>query len=333
MLLLNVQALEAALQTAGTDEDWATVLRADGMALLRYLTCFLAPRCSLRLVPMRACFLFPIMVCVFCVHTLSVHIELSEIGARCLAYTGNIFPSLWTEYCASDDGGVGTRVVVGVVKNATARLVQIIAAFRSQSARRSSLTHGTYAGFDVRDVKEFGLTGMQEVVDAYHASRGEASMDAEQMQTSMLILLMIICKCLESPSAWIQQEVDLYRKHGLADKHGEALEGRDEDAEALVSSLLGTVRLLYNLLRTVQEDVYLGCIKAIAHINAQFPSRGVESSAATEVAELCCKMKFDEAAASHSAATANLAEGLLHLVNDIGYPSHDVPEAVPVLVG
>ena len=48
------------------------------------------------------------------------------------------------------------------------------------------------------------------------------------------------------------------------------------------------------------------------------------------MAELCCQIKFDEASTDHGAA--NLAEGLLHLVNDVGYPSHEVPEAIPVLV-
>lgn len=42
------QALDALLQTAGSDEEWAVVFRADGMALLRYLTCFLAPRYAMR---------------------------------------------------------------------------------------------------------------------------------------------------------------------------------------------------------------------------------------------------------------------------------------------
>ena len=40
-------------------------------------------------------------------------------------------------------------------------------------------------------------------------------------------------------------------------------------------------------------------------------------------------MKFDEASAD---GDSSLAEGLLHFVNDIGYPAHDVPEAIPVLV-
>lgn len=260
-----------------------------------------------------------------------MHIELAGVGARCLAYAGNIFPSLWTEYCASDDSGVGTRVVVGVVKNAAVRLADIVVAFRSLTERRGSLSHGTYDGFDVRDVKEFGLSGMQDVVDAYHASRGAASLDDEQAQTSMLILLLVICKCLENKSAWIGQEVMLYRDRDLAAKCTAELDYREEEAQAMVSSLLGTLRLLYNLLRVVQEDVYLGCIKAIAFINSQFPAREFDGSCSTEAAELCCRIKFDEVT-SHTEGSANLAEGLLHLVNDIGYPSHDVPEAMPVLV-
>lgn len=175
-------------------------------------------------------------------------------------------------------------MVVGVVKNAAARLLQIMAAARVASERRGSLSsHGTYAGFDVRDVKEFGLSGMQDVIDAYHASKGAASISAEQTQTSMLILLMVISKCLEIESSWIKQEVELYRTHGLDSKNVVEMPAREEEAHTLVSSLLSTVRLLYNLLSTAQEDVYLSCIKAIAFINSQFPPRGIDGSVSTEV--------------------------------------------------
>lgn len=45
-------------------------------------------------------------------------------------------------------------------------------------------------------------------------------------------------------------------------------------------------------------------------------------------------MKFGKTSTEQHEAhgSENLAEGLLHIVNDIGYPSHDVPEAIPVLV-
>lgn len=49
----------------------------------------------------------------------SVHIELAEVGARCLVYIGNICPTVWMEYCAGDVGSAG--VLVSVVKNAAAR--------------------------------------------------------------------------------------------------------------------------------------------------------------------------------------------------------------------
>jgi hypothetical protein len=40
----KIEALDTALQMSGSDEEWAAVFQADGMALLRYLTCFLNPR-------------------------------------------------------------------------------------------------------------------------------------------------------------------------------------------------------------------------------------------------------------------------------------------------
>ena len=267
------------LQTAGSDEEWAVVFQADGMALLRYLTCFLAPRSDGYIYYIY--FAYTLTASVLVYH--SVHIELAEVGARCLAYAGNIYPALWSDYCSGDESGVGARVVVDVVKNATTRLASIVSAATAASSRRGSQTHGTYAGFDIRDVKEFGMTGMQEVVDAYHASRGEASFSAEQTQTSLLILLMVICKCLEAKSVWIGQEVAYVRENNLSSLSPGELSDRDKEAIDLVSSLLGTTRLLYNLLRTVEEDVYLSCIKAIAFINYQFPPRETDGSCSTEV--------------------------------------------------
>lgn len=270
------------LQTAGSDEEWAAVFQADGMALLRYLTCFLAPGSVYCLCLLFLCTSYSFADSIS-VLSYSVHIELAEVGARCLAYGGNIYPALWSDYCGGDEGGVGARVVVDVVKNATTRLASIVSAANAASSRRGSQTHGTYAGFDIRDVKEFGMTGMQEVVDAYHASRGEASFSAEQTQTSLLILLMVICKCLEAKSAWIGQEVVYARENNLTDMSPGELSDKDREAMDLVSSLLGTTRLLYNLLQIVEEDVYLSCIKAIAFINYQFPPRATGGSCSTEV--------------------------------------------------
>jgi hypothetical protein len=264
---------------------------------------------------------------------LSAHPEVAEVAVRCLAYAGSIYPPLWTDYCGGDEEGAGTRVMVSVVKNAAARLFQIMVASAANEGGEID-SHGTYAGFDLRDVKEFGLSGMQEVIDAYQDSKGRASMSADHTQTQLLTLLMIICKCLEARSSWIGSEVEHYRVHNLGERMAEAaaLAGRDGEAEALVHSLLSTLRVLYNLLRTVQEDVYLSCIKAIAFINYQFPPRWTTVAPySTEIAELCCKMKFDEHVDDADSKSANLAEGLLHLVNDIGYPSHDGPEAAPVL--
>ena len=209
-----------------------------------------------------------------------MHLELAEVAAQCLAYGGNIYPQLWYDYCGGDESGMGTEVMVRVVKNAAARLMQIVVSAKSDAGQQIDTTHGTYAGFDIRDVREFGLTGMQDVIDAYHASKGQASMSAEQTQTQMLILLMIISKCLEARSSWIGSEVEAYRSYELVAKKtsGSELTETETRIDTLVSSLLGTVRVLYNVLRNVQEDVYLSCIKAISFINFQFPPRDSKAS-------------------------------------------------------
>jgi hypothetical protein len=50
-----------------------------------------------------------------------------------------------------------------------------------------------------------------------------------------------------------------------------------------------------------------------------------------QVAELCVELKFSEVDTGNVGA-ANLAEGLLHIINDIGYPHHEVSEAIPCMV-
>lgn len=146
---------------------------------------------------------------------------------------------------------------------------------------------------------------MQEIVEAYHRyynlspwklstpgglacsrdrSKGLASLSAEQTQTSMLILLMIIEKSLEHKNKGIAWAVEFYREVQTAAKAKSDQTADEAAAVDIVESLLSTARLLYNLLRTVKEEVYLNCIKAIAFINFQFPGRGGDvCSFSTEV--------------------------------------------------
>jgi hypothetical protein len=47
-----------------------------------------------------------------------------------------------------------------------------------------------------------------------------------------------------------------------------------------------------------------------------------------QIAEICARLQFGEL---DSDSSVNVSEGLLHLLNDIGYPNQKLPETMPTL--
>jgi hypothetical protein len=75
----------------------------------------------------------------------------------------------------------------------------------------------------------------------------------------------------------------------------------------------------------LKEDSYLILIKVVAAVNWQVPEKDLVGS--TEIADLCAELQFQDI----SVSDVNVSEGLMHLLNDIGYPEHKQPEALPCL--
>ena len=211
----------------------------------------------------------------------SANSELGEIAVRCIALAGNVCPFLWPEYIC--DTSRATQVLKSVTC-AVSRLFHLSkkAATAAANASRRGSYVGTYVGFDIRDIAEYGMQDMQDVVDAYNASAADDTATMEDIQTNSLVLLMFIGQCLSKENRYIAAEIEHYRAENLAgvDKSTVPfLSARDKANHAFVEGLLSSTRILADLLRNVKEDIYLSCIKAIACINCQFPPRVTETGA------------------------------------------------------
>ena len=93
-------------------------------------------------------------------------------------------------------------------------------------------------------------------------------------------------------------------------------------------AIVAICRHLLLLGNSFGEDAYIMSIKTLSALNRQ--SNYVEQLSTTEVAKIVVMLQFDPDY-NQSEEETNVSEGLLHLLNDIGCPDHDVPESVPVI--
>ncbi|CAE7601548.1 unnamed protein product, partial [Symbiodinium microadriaticum] len=127
---------------------------------------------------------------------------------------------------------------------------------------------------------------------------------------------------IRSPSFIIRDKFLGARQHDAA---GQKWLG-EEDEGGSVDQILQVVTDILLCSNDMKESAYLQCIKFVTAINWQVPSRDSEINASSEIAELCANLQFMEEVAS-----VNISEGLMHLLNDVGFPEHDVSETLPCL--
>ena len=260
--------MDYSLQNAGSDEDWAVCFRSNDMELFQYLLYFLTP---------------------------GANTEIVEIAARCIALTASsIVPSIWSEFIV-DLPRAG--IVVKAISCAVSRIFQLAKKAASEAARaqRRGSYAGTYVGFDLRDIADYGMLDMKEVVDKYNNEMATEYASAEELQTNILVLLMIITTALSKENRYIFAEIEFYRSENLGgiDKSTARYLGkREKDAYEFVEGLISSARVLVNLLRNVKEEVYMSCIKAIASINFQFPNRISESGLVSFTNEVMTKCDY-----------------------------------------
>ena len=106
------------------------------------------------------------------------------------------------------------------------------------------------------------------------------------------------------------------------------MEGEEEGATDPTNAFLATLSELLLCSHKLKEDSSLILIKVVAAVNWQVPEKDLVGS--TEIADLCAELQFQDLSDSN-VAHVNVSDLLMHLLNDIGYPEHDQPEALPCL--
>jgi len=311
----------------GADEDWTLALSTNDFALVEYLLRVLDER---------------------------VPPSLSKAAAQCLAVAGTVYQKLWADFiCDTDRLHDVLSMSIFLVKNISAL------AITKKMVKSASVP---YIGFDERDVADYNLEGIEREEES------GAEQD-EEVQNSLLVLLMLltqiyaqdvsVLKASFGTSASSAEGVEAVSRM-TSDEILKALAAAQCEEQISTSRTMKlTCASLLLLMPSFSEDAYLLALKTISGLNRQSPKLDYLNS--TEICKLCCLQQFDthsqinvsevsselgvHAPYEHISATSNLSfsfcrasltltnspQGVLHLLNDIGHPAHEVPEAIPVL--
>lgn len=260
--------------------------------------------------------------------------EMNLASARCLAFAGNIYRRLWVDYICE---GTHLEAVCNVSRFAIRHCMQSLSAIGDEESVPRVCT--TYLGFDKRDIKEYNLVGYDDIVSPATEKRrrsthGIAGMeDVDDKSASIMVWLLLLFQFFSEKSLLISARLR---------SHAERIESMDEEGIEPEHCLLFEtfVTIAESLLRSCKafsEDSYLQAIKVLAAINRQCPVCRSEDGT-TMIAKRCGMSHFDSDAPldgahspDHSSNSHSISEGLLHILNDVGYPCHVAAETIPVL--
>ena len=111
----------------GEDADWVLAVHANDFAFIEYLLCFLNHTG------------FEMMIC--------------SKAAQCLAFVGNICPTMWSEYMSNKDR------VETILNSTILNCKKISELATSQASKPANNRNQPYLGYDERDAKDFNIPG------------------------------------------------------------------------------------------------------------------------------------------------------------------------------
>jgi hypothetical protein len=182
---------------------------------------------------------------------------------------------MWAECLmdSRDEQGHAARAAVSTVYFAAKRLEQIsdLAAL----SRRPSVSveqFGTYVGFDARDIQDFNMEGMGDVMSAYKEAKAQEEHELDTLRQRKLALCMVICQILTKPIPFVGFEVAHYRSNMLGGPRMCEIGDRgDMYSKLLVEQLLFAAGCFLRIMGREEEEVYVSSVRSLAFINSQFP--------------------------------------------------------------
>ena len=185
---------------------------------------------------------------------------LKDGASRCLAYGFMAYPLLWSTYSKLNPSIDHICAVLG------SSSVRIKALLAMPPESRPSVP---YVGFDERDVEDYNMTNMEEFDDA-EVVKGPYDMEGSvDSSTAVSIWLLVLFQMIRSPSRVIADSFLSRDSDGVdtRDSYG------DEMSTASVDDILQAVTDILLASNTMKEDAYLQCVKVVAAINWQVPSK------------------------------------------------------------
>lgn len=220
-----------------------------------------------------------------------------EAAARCLAFAGNVYRRVWVDYACDLPQ---LQRVMDSAQRAVERIRQLLVSAEEASAA-SRVCHN-YLGFDERDIKAYNLVGYEEQpqgMSKRRSTHGIAGLEAvDDTQASILVWLLLLFHFFAEKNPLMTARLRL----------------RSSESEDLVEALVAVCQFLLESCAKFTEDSYLSCIKVVAAINRQFPAADEERRKALPIY-----------------SRGEWTQGLMHILNDVGFPSHLGPETLPIL--
>lgn len=288
----KLQILKSALEQKGTDKEWLVAATSMEYLLVQYL-----------------------LSVINSANSPAGHLKKASV---CLALTGTVVPQLWSQFVCTDKKlELLLHSAVSCVNN-----VHLLVDQLQQLRSRDSCSGLPYAGFDQRDIKEFNLAEDYNQPD--RDSYGNM-LDIDLLQDSIQVWLLLLFQWFSSPLSVLSHSLKNDRAKVLGLKPTGSSSSAAEPISTRICSTL--VEPLLVLSYYLPDNAFVEFIKALAAINSQFPSIDIIGS--SEVAIKVMSLLTDETSSCNS--LENLSEGLLHCINEIGYPKHLSREAVPIL--
>lgn len=305
LLSQELAKIQAMLQSGmGSDDSWTAALQSNNFAMVDYfLRALLPPGEQTGESALSPSSSFSLGV---------AQSDNAVAAARCLAFAGNVYRRLWVDYTADFPELYRIFDVALIVVD---KLRQLVVTRGEVSA--APLVCSTYLGFDERDVKEFNLVGYVDESlghkaggrrNSTHGIIGMESTDDDN--ASIMVLLLLLFQFFSERNPLITA-----RLRGTSSSNSTA-------ADHILVKFVEISKFLLLACAEFSEDSYLQCIKVIAAINRQFPVSCAEDDARRKLLPIYCRGDFD---------AQQVSQGLLHILNDVGYPSHLGPETMPIL--
>lgn len=216
--------------------------------------------------------------------------EHSSVAARCLAYLGNIYPTIWREFLQSqnEQSSTSTSIHLQWILTIISMIPKRIAVIRTtvQSVNALQATNQPYLGYDTRDQHDYLLSGYED----YDTMQQSNQAHKEEQIENILIYLLILTQIFHFPSVVLQHTIQIQRETSISSSQIQKLTIENENemnkAKHIINECIHCVEELIALCydeHLGHDSIYQYCFQAIILINQQFLMIHEEYHQSTEV--------------------------------------------------